>query len=174
MGTQAAEALQHAHAQGIIHRDIKPGNLLVDHRGKLWVADFGLARIGADPSVTASGDVVGTLRYMSPEQAGGRDVVDPRGDVYSLGATLYELAALEPAFTGVTREVLLKEITLDAPPPLRKNRSEIPRELETIIHKTLEKDPADRYATAGELAEETSGGPPECGVHPRTRPHRTR
>src|SRR5262249_6726529 len=91
VGVQAAEALDYAHQQGVLHRDIKPGNLLVDGHGHLWVTDFGLSRVQADPGLTRTGDLVGTLRYMSPEQARGRSAaVDARVDVYALGAVLYE------------------------------------------------------------------------------------
>src|SRR5262249_17516730 len=101
LGIQAAEALDCAHQQGIVHRDVKPANLMVDTTGRLWVTDFGLAQIESDTRLTMTGDLVGTLRYMSPEQAlAKRVVVDHRTDVYSLGATLYELLTLEPAFTG--------------------------------------------------------------------------
>jgi eukaryotic-like serine/threonine-protein kinase len=103
-GIQAAEALEHAHSLGIVHRDVKPANLLVDERGELFVADFGLAKLGPDPGVTGTGDLLGTPRYMSPEQASARHgLVDHRSDVYSLGASLYELLTLSPAFGGQDR-----------------------------------------------------------------------
>ncbi len=99
LGIQAADALHAAHEQGVVHRDVKPSNLLLDSGGKLWVTDFGLARCRNDAPLTRTGDMVGTLRYMSPEQATGQSVlVDQRTDVYSLGVTLYELLALQPAF----------------------------------------------------------------------------
>jgi serine/threonine protein kinase len=105
LGGQAAQALEHAHQMGIIHRDVKPGNLMIDGRGNLWVTDFGLAHIQSDSKLTMTGDLLGTLRYMSPEQAlGQRVVVDHRTDVYSLGATLYELLTLKPAFDGRDRQ----------------------------------------------------------------------
>src|SRR5206468_12615573 len=98
LGIQAAEALDHAHGFGILHRDIKPANLMLDGFGKLWVTDFGLARLQCDSGITLTGDLVGTLRYMSPEQAlGTRAIVDGRTDIYSLGITLYELLTLRPA-----------------------------------------------------------------------------
>jgi serine/threonine protein kinase/WD40 repeat protein len=155
LGIQAAEALEHAHQLGIIHRDIKPGNLMVDGRGKVWITDFGLAHIQGDAQLTLTGDLVGTLRYMSPEQAlAKRVLVDQRTDIYSLGVTLYELASLEPAFGGRDRQEVLRRIAFEeARPPRRLNRA-IPIELETIILKAIEKNPADRYATAQALADD--------------------
>src|SRR5262249_24536468 len=134
LGVEAAEALEHAHQMGVIHRDIKPGNLLLDGRGNLWITDFGLARLGNDAGLTMTGDLLGTLRYMSPEQAlAKRVVIDHRTDVYSLGVTLYELLTLEPAYSGRSREEVLRQIAFEEPrPPRRLNRS-IPAELETII-----------------------------------------
>jgi serine/threonine protein kinase len=154
-GIQAATALEHAHALGIVHRDVKPANLMLDGAGKLWVADFGLARIGVDSGLTVSGDLVGTLRYMSPEQALARHgLVDHRTDVYSLGATLYELLTLRPALNGKDRQELLRQIAFEEPPrPRRLNRA-IPPELEIILLKALAKNPAERYATAQELADD--------------------
>ena len=123
LGMQAAEALEHAHRLGIVHRDIKPANLLVDVRGNLWITDFGLARMQADIGLTLTGDVLGTLRYMSPEQAlARRGVVDHRTDIYSLGATLYELLTLRPAFGGRDREELLRQITFEEPRPPRQSQ----------------------------------------------------
>ena len=115
LARQAALALEHAHQSGIVHRDVKPGNLLLDTRGQLWVADFGLAQFTGDAGLTATGEVLGTLRYASPEQAlGRRGVVDQRSDVYSLGATLYELLTLRPPFDGHDRHELLRQIADDA------------------------------------------------------------
>jgi tetratricopeptide (TPR) repeat protein len=152
---QAAEALEYAHSLGVVHRDVKPGNLLVDESGKLWVADFGLARFGGDAGLTASGDLLGTLRYMSPEQALAKHgLVDHRADVYALGATLYELLTLRPVFGGDDRQELLRQIAFEEPTPLRKLERAVPAELETIVLKALEKNPADRYATAQELADD--------------------
>ncbi len=155
LGVQAAEALDHAHALGVVHRDVKPANLLLDGRGGLWVTDFGLAHIQSDARLTMTGDLVGTLRYMSPEQAlAKRVVVDHRTDVYSLGATLYELLTLEPAFAGNDRQELLRQIAFEEPARPRRLSKAIPAELETVVLKAMEKNPAERYATAGELAED--------------------
>jgi tetratricopeptide (TPR) repeat protein len=156
LGVQAAEALDHAHQLGVVHRDVKPANLLLDGRGRLWVTDFGLAQVQhADASLTLSGDLVGTVRYMSPEQALARRVViDHRTDVYSLGATLYELLTLQPAFMGGDRQELLRQIAFEEPRPMRRLDRAIPAELETVVLKALEKNPAERYGTAQELADD--------------------
>jgi serine/threonine protein kinase len=154
-GMQAAEALDHAHQLGIVHRDIKPANLLVDARGKLWVTDFGLAHCQTQAGLTMTGDLVGTLRYMSPEQAfAERTLIDHRTDIYSLGVTLYELLTLEPAFPGRERQVLLRQIAFDDPRAPRRVNPAIPEELEIIILKAIEKNPGDRYSTARELADD--------------------
>lgn len=153
LGVEAAEALDHAHGLGILHRDIKPANLLIDRDGALWITDFGLARFPNDLSLTHTGDMVGTLRYMSPEQAQARrGVVDQRTDVYSLGATLYELLVLKPAFNGRDHQELLRQIALDEPVKPRRINPAVPRDLETIVLKAMAKDPSGRYATAQELA----------------------
>ncbi len=154
-GVQAAEALEHAHQLGIVHRDIKPGNLMLDAQGKLWVTDFGLARLGADTGLTRTGDLVGTLRYMSPEQAlAKRVVIDHRTDLYSLGVTVYELLAGEPAVRGQTREEILRHIVFTEPKPPRHWNKAVPRDLETIILKAMAQEPERRYATAQELADD--------------------
>ncbi|MGO9471465.1 MAG: protein kinase domain-containing protein [Isosphaeraceae bacterium] len=155
LGRQAALALHYAHEQGIIHRDIKPSNLLVDDSGWLWVSDFGLARIAGQADLTVSGAVLGTLRYMSPEQAfGARGVVDHRADVYSLGTTLYELLTLRPVFEGDDRLELLRRIAEEEPVAPRRVDPAIPRDLETIVRKAIARDPAHRYQSALELADD--------------------
>jgi serine/threonine protein kinase/tetratricopeptide (TPR) repeat protein len=162
LGVQAAEALEHAHQLGVVHRDIKPANLLLQGEPgvsspglHLWITDFGLAHCQGQAGLTMSGDLVGTLRYMSPEQAlAQRVVIDHRTDIYSLGATLYELLTLEPAFGGRDRQELLRQIAFEEARPPRRLDKAIPAELETIILKMLEKSPADRYATAQEVADD--------------------
>jgi hypothetical protein len=154
-GIQAAEALEHAHALGIVHRDVKPGNLMVDGQGRLWVTDFGLARTAAASDLTLSGDLLGTLRYMAPEQALARHgLVDHRADVYGLGVTLYELLTLRPAVGGKDRQEVLLNISFAEPKkPSVANRG-VPRDLETVVLKALAKNPAERYATARDLADD--------------------
>jgi eukaryotic-like serine/threonine-protein kinase len=152
IGIQVAEALEYAHKQGILHRDIKPSNLLLDAQGEVWVTDFGLAKAQDSDELTRTGDIVGTLRYMAPERFDGWS--DPRSDVYALGATLYELLTLRPAFDESDRVKLIDRVLHDGAIPLRQLDRRIPRDLETVVLKALAKEPADRYATAGQLAED--------------------
>ena len=150
LGAEAADALDHAHGLGILHRDIKPANLLIDPLGALWITDFGLARFPSDLSLTHTGDLVGTLRYMSPEQVlARRGVVDQRTDIYALGATLYELLTLRPAFDGRDHQELLRQIALDEPVRPRRLNPAVHRDLETIVLKAMAKEPSCRYPTAG-------------------------
>ncbi len=154
-GIQIAEALDYAHSVGVIHRDIKPANLMLDSQGRVWVTDFGLAQIETDVGLTMTGDIVGTLRYMSPEQAlGERGLVDQRTDVYSLGLALYELLTLQPAFGNVSRRELLNRISTDDPVAPRRINPAIPVELETIVQKASEKDAAARYSKARDVADD--------------------
>ena len=150
IGVQVAEALAYAHSRGVLHRDIKPSNLLLDLKGNVWVADFGLAKASADADLTHTGDVVGTLRYMAPERFEGR--ADARSDVYALGLTLYELLALRPAFEAADRGALIRRVTQEEPPPLRRRSPGVPRDLETVVQKAIARDPGARYADAEALA----------------------
>ncbi len=155
LGIQAANALHYAHECGVVHRDVKPSNLMVDHRNKLWITDFGLARVQDSPGVTVTGDVVGTLRYMSPEQATGKHaLVDPRTDIYSLGASLYELLTLRPAFPGEDRQAVMQAIGNEEPTPPRTIDPAIPVDLETIVLQAMAKSRDERYTTAEQLADD--------------------
>ena len=150
IGIQVAEALDYAHQQGTLHRDIKPGNLLVDTQGTVWITDFGLAKLAEQDDLTKSGDMLGTLRYMAPEQFEGRS--DARSDVYSLGLTLYELLTLRPAFGETSRGRLIRQVPWQDPPGPRKVNPAIPRDLETVVLKATAADWNNRYQTAAELA----------------------
>jgi serine/threonine protein kinase len=152
IGIQAAEALEHAHTQGILHRDIKPSNLLLDLEGKTWITDFGLAKFQRDDDITDSGALVGTLRYMAPERFDGW--TDRSSDVYSLGLTIYELISLRPAFCQTDRQHLIRAVLEDAPTPPRRIDPRIPLDLETIVLKSIAKDPAQRYRAASDLADD--------------------
>jgi serine/threonine protein kinase len=155
IGIEAALALEHAHQLGVVHRDVKPGNLMLDTLGHLWVTDFGLARLPSETGLTATGDLVGTLRYMSPEQAlARRGLIDQRTDVYSLGVTLYELVTLQPAFPGADREEVLRKIAFEEPAAPRRLNRDIPVDLETILLRAMTKEPAGRYQTAQEIADD--------------------
>ncbi len=149
---QVADALDYAHRSGVLHRDIKPPNLLLDDLGNVWVTDFGLAKLEDGEDSSHSHDLVGTLRYMPPERF--RGISDPSGDVYSLGATLYELLTLRPAFEGVDQPRLIDRIVHEQPVRPRTIDRHIPRDLETIVLKAMAREPKDRYRSAREMAEE--------------------
>ena len=152
---QAAQGLEHAHQRGVIHRDIKPSNLMVDETGKLWVMDFGLARCRRDSKLTQSGAVVGTLRYMSPEQASGNpQLVDHRSDIYSLGITLYELITGRPAFEEGPHAQLIAQRQVHEPRRPRRCNPRLSRDLETVVLKAIDLDPSQRYQSAAGLAED--------------------
>ncbi len=150
-GRQAAQGLAYAHARGVVHRDIKPSNLLLDTAGVVWIADFGLAK-AEDDRLTATGDILGTLRYMAPERFRGAG--DARVDVYALGLTLYELLTLRPAFGAPDRAKLIERVLSDEPPRPRSLDERIPRDLETIVLKAIDKEPGRRYPTADAMAED--------------------
>jgi serine/threonine protein kinase len=152
LGAQVADALGHAHRRGVIHRDIKPSNLLLDALGNVWVTDFGLAKLEEGDDLSNSRDIVGTLRYMAPERF--RGVSDRRCDTYALGASLYEMLTLRPAFEGSDQIQLIDRIVNEPPKPPRQLDRQIPRDLETIVLKSLAKNPADRFASAEEMAAE--------------------
>jgi WD40 repeat protein len=151
LGRQAAQGLAYAHASGIVHRDIKPSNLLLDHAGVVWIADFGLAK-GDEAGLTRTGDILGTLRYMAPERFRGEG--DARADVYALGLTLYELLTLYPGFDSSDRLKLIEQIKGEEPRKPRSCDARIPRDLETIVLKAIEKDPKARYQSAETMAED--------------------
>jgi WD40 repeat protein/serine/threonine protein kinase len=155
IGIQAAEALHHAHLHGVVHRDIKPSNLLLGHDGRVWVTDFGLAQVQGASALTMTGEVLGTYRYMSPEQPLANHVLlDQRTDIYSLGITLYELLTLKKAFDGSNSKEILRQVCFEDPVPLRRLNSAIPDDLETIVHKAISKRPEDRYQTAIDFADD--------------------
>jgi WD40 repeat protein/serine/threonine protein kinase/tetratricopeptide (TPR) repeat protein len=150
IGVQVADALEYAHKQGILHRDIKPSNLLLDTQGTVWVTDFGLAKTDDRQNLTHTGDILGTLRYMPPEAFEAK--TDARSDVYSLGLTLYEMLAFRPAFDEKERNRLVKQVTTQEAERLTNLNRQVPQDLDTIIHKSIEKDPKLRYATAAAFA----------------------
>jgi WD40 repeat protein/serine/threonine protein kinase/tetratricopeptide (TPR) repeat protein len=152
IGVQVAEALEYANRQGVLHRDVKPSNLLLDGQGNVWVADFGLAKTAEADDLTHTGDILGTIRYMAPERFQGK--CDARSDVYSLGLTLYELVAQRPAYEGSDRHALMERVLHEEPQRLKKLAPSVPRDLETIIAKASAREPAGRYATAAALAED--------------------
>ncbi len=152
IGIQVGDALAHAHGQGILHRDIKPSNLLLDREGNVWVTDFGLAKASGGDDLTHTGDIIGTVRYMAPERFQGSG--DARADIYALGLTLYEMLALRPAFDENDRASLVRQVTQEDPPQLRKLNRRVPADLETIIHKAIARDPGRRYESARAMSDD--------------------
>lgn len=148
-----ARAVHAAHRTGLIHRDLKPANILVDRDGHPWVVDFGLAQDQGEEGLTRTGLISGTPAYVSPEQAQGA-VLDRRTDVYSLGVVLYEMLTESPPFAGSNAAGTLVRVLQEEPEPPRRRRPSIPADLETIVLKCLEKDPAQRYESARALAED--------------------
>jgi hypothetical protein len=151
-----ARAVHHAHQQGVLHRDLKPSNVLVDPQGTWFVTDFGLAKrmAGADRSLTESGQILGTPRYMAPDQAAGRKDLTVATDVYSLGVILYERLTGRPPFVGEDALTLLRQVREAEPPRPSSIRPGLDRDLETVVLKCLDKDPARRYPGAEALADD--------------------
>ena len=149
IGLQAAQALGYAHRHATLHRDVKPGNLLLDDDGVVWMADFGLAKAIEHDDVTWTGDVVGTVGYMAPERFEG--TATELSDIYSLGLTLYELLSFQRVYDGSDRVATMRRITNESLPKLRKLNPEVPIDLETIVLKSAARSPADRYKSAEEL-----------------------
>lgn len=150
-----ADALDYAHQRGVIHRDIKPHNLLLGADGRMQISDFGLARLAEQPGVTITGEVIGSPLYMSPEQISGNpENVDHRADIYSLGATMYEWLTLRPPYPGETRERVISMILSSEPLALRALNASIPVDLETICLKAIERNRDRRYQTAGEMRDD--------------------
>ncbi len=155
-GLQAAEALVHAHHRGVIHRDVKPSNLLIDDDGVVWLTDFGLAKHADEQTLTSSGTLMGTPRYMSPEQADSiRHTIDHRTDIYSLGASLYELATGRPLFEATGGRPIIDLILTEEPARPRQVCPGLPHDLETIIVTCLKKDPVERFQSAQALVDDS-------------------
>lgn len=155
MLAEVADALHYAHLNGVVHRDIKPHNLIVSRGGRICVTDFGLARVSEEPGMTLSGELVGSPLYMSPEQiSGGRAGTTPQSDIYSLGVTLYQILAGRPPFLGRARDQVITQIMSREPVPPRRINPEVPIDLETICLKATSKDPRRRYADAGAMADD--------------------
>jgi serine/threonine-protein kinase len=151
-GVQMFQALGYAHSKGLLHRDIKPANLLVDQAGSVWVTDFGLAKSVESPDLTRTGEVVGTLRYMSPEQLEGN--ATDSSDLFAMGLTLYEMVSLRPAYDSREKSQLIQQVMNASPARLGSVDRDIPRDLETIVHKCIAAEPASRYGSAIEVAED--------------------
>jgi eukaryotic-like serine/threonine-protein kinase len=165
VGIQAAEGLAKAHEAGMVHRDIKPANIIVTREGEVKILDFGLAKLAGETKITRTGTTLGTVAYMSPEQAIGGEV-DARSDIFSLGAILYEMLAGEVPFPGEHEAAVLYGIVHSEPEPVARGRSDIPEELQRIVGKMLAKDVAARYQSARDLVndlESLRGGAAQAG-----------
>jgi Protein kinase domain len=153
IGMQTAAGLAAAHAQGLVHRDVKPANILLENGiERVKLTDFGLARAAADAGMTQSGIVAGTPHYMAPEQARA-EATDHRADLFSLGSTLYAMCTGLPPFRAETPVAVLRRVSDDVPRPIRQLNAEIPEWLEAIVERLHAKDPADRFASASDLAD---------------------
>ena len=155
---QLLHALSYAHRRGIIHRDIKPSNLLITHEGTVKVADFGIARIVEDDEAGEPGEIVGSARYMSPEQLMGREAT-PGSDIYSVGILLYHCLTGEPPFSGDAKSLARQHMKSEPTPPRRLNRK-MSRHMEAVILKALAKDPKDRYASANAMLDDLEADGP--------------
>ncbi len=150
LGMQLADALDYAHGQDTLHRDIKPANLLLDKQGVAWITDFGLARLAKQTTLTTTGQLLGTLRYLAPEQLEGH--FETRSDIFCLGLTLYELATLRPAYDEAKHHLLVQQVVKASPIAPRVINPQLPEDLESIILKTISREIDNRYTTAGDLA----------------------
>ncbi len=150
----AAFALDHAHNNGVVHRDFKPLNLMLDQKGGVHIIDFGVARFRDDISLSHTGALVGTPMYMSPEHITGRVNIDHRSDIFSLGIVLYEALTLRPPYSAQTREGIFRQIATKAMPPVSARNRAVSRKLEAVVHKAIARDPGERYSSAEALAQD--------------------
>ena len=152
VGAAICDALDYAHSQGVLHRDIKPANLILDKSGTVWIADFGLAKLAEQQAMTATGDIMGTPQYMSPESFEGN--FDVRSEIYAVGLTLYELLTKRPAVDGKSPADVIRKATSGSIAKPRSLRSDLPRDLETVVLKCLSHDPNSRYQTAAAVRDD--------------------
>lgn len=150
--SQLAGALDYAHQQRLVHRDVKPANILIGHHDRITLTDFGLVKAATSRRITGEGAAIGTLKYMSPEQAAGRDL-DFRSDVYSLGVVVYEMLVGDTPFAGDTPYQTLHNLMYKPPPPLSQRNPQIPARVEQAVLRALAKEAGKRFGTAGEFAQ---------------------